>query len=233
MKPPSTPPPPPPLSLSLNLKGKVSSSASDCTYALSATSNRVGVDEGAGVTVTVTPTGTSCTTWTAAVSPGSEWITVTAGASVTGTGTVTYSYRANMATTPREGTLTIAGQTYTVTQAGRPLVADAYEGDAGNNTPATAHLLAANFSPSLQPNAVAVIDISPATCHISSDVDYYKINLPTDYTYALTATLYDKFNPINHSNYTLDANISCSTNGSAWEDPTHATLTATVPGGTL
>src|SRR6218665_516548 len=158
---------------SLPLKGKVSSSASECTYALSAASNRVEADAGAGVTVTVTPTGTSCTTWTAAVSPGSEWITVTSDASVTGTGTVTYSYRANMATTPREGTLTIAGQTYTVTQAGRPLAADSYEGSARNNTPATAHLFAANFSPRLQLDAVASIDISSATCDIASDVDIY------------------------------------------------------------
>src|SRR6218665_236799 len=225
------PPPPPPL----NLKGKVSSSASECTYALSATSNSVGVGAGAGVTVTVTvtPTGTSCTTWTAAVSPGSEWITVTSGASVTGTGTVTYSYRANMATTPREGTLTIAGQTYTVTQAGRPLAADSYEGDAGNNTPATAHLFAANFSPRLQLDAVASIDISSATCDIASDVDIYKIILPTDYTYTLTATLFDSYNQINHSNYTLDAKISCSTDGSNWSSSRDVTLTTTVSGGTL
>src|SRR6218665_1586396 len=218
---------------SLPLKGKVSSSASDCTYTLSPASNSVGADAGVDVTVTVTPTGTSCTAWTATVASNARWITITSGARGTGIGTVTYSYKANMATMPRTGTLTIANLTYTVTQAGRPLTADSYEGDAGNNTPATAHLFAADFSPRLQLDAVASIDISPATCHISSDVDIYKIILPTDYTYALTATLYNLSNPINHSNYTLDANISCSTNGVAWEDPSHATLTATVPGGTL
>src|SRR6218665_3109072 len=218
---------------SLPLKGKVSSSASDCTYTLSPASNSVGADAGVDVTVTVTPTGTSCTAWTATVASNARWITITSGARGTGIGTVTYSYKANMATMPRTGTLTIANLTYTVTQAGRPLTADSYEGDAGNNTPATAHLFAADFSPRLQLDAVASIDISSATCHISSDVDIYKIILPTDYTYALTATLYNLSNPINHINYTLDANISCSTNGVAWEDPSHATLTATVPGGTL
>src|SRR6218665_512874 len=180
----------------LNLKGKVSSSASECTYTLSAPSNSVGVDEGAGVTVTVTPTGTSCTAWTATVASNARWITITSGERGTGIGIVTYSYRANMATMPRAGTLTIAGQTYTVTQAGRPLLPDGYE---PNNTPATAHLFAADFSPRLQLDAVASIDISSATCHISSDVDIYKIILPTDYTYALTATLYNLSNPINHS----------------------------------
>jgi hypothetical protein len=46
------------------------------------------------------------------------FITVTAGASGTGSGTVSYSVAANTATTSRTGTLTIAGQTFTVTQAG-------------------------------------------------------------------------------------------------------------------
>src|SRR6218665_3843792 len=214
-------------------KGKISSSTAECTYTLSAASNSVGADAGVDVTVTVTPTtGTSCA-WTATVASNDRWITITPGGRGTGIGTVTYSYRANMATRPRTGTLTIANQTYTVTQAGRPLAADSYEGDAGNNTPATAHLFAANFSPRLQPNAVASIDISSASCHISSDVDIYKIILPTDYTYTLSATLFDSDNQINNSNYTLDAKISCSTDGSAWRSPSDTRLTTTVPEGTL
>jgi serine protease len=54
--------------------------------------------------------------WTAASNSG--FIAVTAGASGTGSGTVTYNVGANGATTARTGTLTIAGQTFTVTQAG-------------------------------------------------------------------------------------------------------------------
>src|SRR6218665_1485747 len=221
-------PPPPP---SLNLKGKVSSSASECTYALSATSNRVEADAGASVTVTVTPTGTSCTAWTATVASTARWITFTSGERGTGIGTVTYSYRANMSAAERRGTLTIAGQPYTVTQAGRPLAADSYEGGAArNNTPATAHLFAADFSLRLQPNAVASIDISSASCDIASDVDIYKIILPTDYTYTLTATLFDSYNQINNSNYTLDAKISCSTDGFNWNSSRDVTLTTAAPG---
>src|SRR6218665_2485606 len=175
---------------SLPLKGKVSSSASDCTYTLSPASNSVGAGAGASVTVTVIPTSTSCA-WTATVASNARWITITSGGSGTGIGTVTYSYRANMSAAERRGTLTIAGQTYTVTQAGRPLTADSYEGGAGgNNTPATAHSFAASFSPSLQPNAVLAIDISSATCHVDNDVDYYKIELGTGYTYTLSGELY-------------------------------------------
>ena len=48
----------------------------------------------------------------------SGWITVTGGSPGTGNGTVTYSVTANTSTNPRTGTLTIAGQTVTVTQAG-------------------------------------------------------------------------------------------------------------------
>ena len=45
-------------------------------------------------------------------------MTVTSGSSGTGPGTVTYNVTANTSTSPRTGTLTIAGHTVTVTQAG-------------------------------------------------------------------------------------------------------------------
>src|SRR6218665_1440664 len=219
---------------SLPLKGKVSSSASECTYALSATSNSVEADAGVDVTVTVTPTGTSCTAWTATVASNARWITITSGARGTGIGTVTYSYQANMSEIRRTGTLTIAGQTYTVTQAGRPLAPDRYEGDAGNNTPATAHLFAASFSPRLEPNAIASIDISSASCHEYGDWDYYKIELGTGYTYTLSGVLYDLNHQNDGSNYTLDVTISYSTNGAAWSATADFWLSPkTVPGGTL
>src|SRR6218665_3840811 len=196
-------------------KGKISSSATDCTYTLSAMNHSVGANAGANVAVTVTAIGTSCT-WTAAVASNVGWITVISGASGTGNGTVTYSYKANMSESERTGTLTIAGQTYTVTQAGRPLIADAYEGNGGNNSPETAYLLAANFSPSLQLNATAVIHISQASCHETSDADYYKINLPPGYTYTFRGELYKKHDQNEESNYTLDGYISYSTNGVDW-----------------
>ena len=54
--------------------------------------------------------------WTAA--SGAAWLTVTAGASGSGPGTVSYSVAQNTSTAARTGTMTIAGQTFTVTQAG-------------------------------------------------------------------------------------------------------------------
>lgn len=66
--------------------------------------------------VSVTTASTTCT-WTAV--SNNAWITVTGGASGTGNGTVTYSITANTGEA-RTGTITIAGQTFTVTQAAGP-----------------------------------------------------------------------------------------------------------------
>ena len=64
-----------------------------------------------GSTVTA---GAGCA-WTAASNV--TWITVSTGAAGSGNGTVTFSVAANTAATARVGTLTIAGSTFTVTQA--------------------------------------------------------------------------------------------------------------------
>jgi hypothetical protein len=71
----------------------------------------------ANQTVSVTTASATCT-WTA-VSNNPSWITITGGASGTGPGTVTYSITANNGPA-RTGTITIGGQTFTVTQAAGP-----------------------------------------------------------------------------------------------------------------
>ena len=55
----------------------------------------------------------SCT-WTA--TSNASWITITSGSNGTGNGTVSYSVSSNTDTSQRTGTMTIAGQTFTVTQ---------------------------------------------------------------------------------------------------------------------
>ena len=47
-----------------------------------------------------------------------SWVTITSGSSGTGNGAVSYTVQANMSSTARTGTLTIAGQTYVITQSG-------------------------------------------------------------------------------------------------------------------
>lgn len=82
-----------------------------CTFTVSPTSQTI-VSTG-GATSSIVTTTSSCT-WTATSSV--TWITLTVGASRTGSGTVTYSVDANISTSSRTGTLTVAGQTITVTQ---------------------------------------------------------------------------------------------------------------------
>lgn len=84
-----------------------------CTFSINPTGASVAATSGTGG---VSVTASAGCAWTAA--SNSAFITVTGGAGGSGNGTVTYSYTSNVATSPRSGTLTIAGQTFTVTQAG-------------------------------------------------------------------------------------------------------------------
>jgi len=85
--------------------------APPCTFSISPVTVSVGSDGGAG---TVTVSTTAGCNWTA--SSNASWLTVTEGASGSGNGTVTYAVAATTASSARTGTLTIAGESVTVTQ---------------------------------------------------------------------------------------------------------------------
>ncbi|HEX3479764.1 MAG TPA: BACON domain-containing carbohydrate-binding protein [Kofleriaceae bacterium] len=82
-----------------------------CTYSLSPTSSS---PPAAGNSASVSVTAGAGCSWTA--TSNAAWITITAGSSGTGSGTVSYTVAQNTGG-PRSGTLTIAGQTFTVNQA--------------------------------------------------------------------------------------------------------------------
>ncbi len=85
--------------------------AGGCTYTLSATSGFVGAGGGSGdITVTAGP---GCA-WTS--SSAVPWIVITS--SGTGNGTATYTVAPNPTASPRNATITIAGQTVTIYQGG-------------------------------------------------------------------------------------------------------------------
>lgn len=84
-----------------------------CSFSISPTSASAAAAGGSG---TVSVTTTAGCTWSAL--SNASFITVTGGSPGSGSGTVSYSVAANTATTSRTGTITIAGQTFTVTQAG-------------------------------------------------------------------------------------------------------------------
>lgn len=85
-----------------------------CTQSVFPINRNIGSVGGTG-SVDVTSSAGSCG-WN--VSSNASWISVTSGGSGVGNGTVSYSVAANLSTSPRNGTLAIAGQTFTVSQAG-------------------------------------------------------------------------------------------------------------------
>jgi murein DD-endopeptidase MepM/ murein hydrolase activator NlpD len=86
-----------------------------CTYSIFPTSQSFSSAGGSGSVNVTAPSGCP---WTA--TSNASWITITSGSSGNGNGTVNYSVASNPSTTPRTGTMTIAGQTFTVTQDGAP-----------------------------------------------------------------------------------------------------------------
>ena len=93
--------------------------APPCNFMLSTTNASFGVTGGGG-TITVT-TYTNACAWTAG--SNASWIQIAGGGvSTGGTAIVTYSVLPNISSiSPRTGTMTIAGQTFTVTEAGDPI----------------------------------------------------------------------------------------------------------------
>jgi hypothetical protein len=91
----------------------VTQSGVGCSYSISPVSGSVAASGGSGTTTIAAAAGCS---WTAA-SNASTWLSVTGGATGSGGGTVTFTATANASTQSRTGTLTVAGQTFTVSQA--------------------------------------------------------------------------------------------------------------------
>ncbi|MBZ5538694.1 MAG: FG-GAP-like repeat-containing protein [Acidobacteriia bacterium] len=89
----------------------VSQEGASCTYTITPTSQNVGPKQSTGSISVTAPIGCA---WTARSNSG--WISITSGISGNGNGTVNYLADANSSPNPRNGTLTIAGQIFTVTQ---------------------------------------------------------------------------------------------------------------------
>jgi hypothetical protein len=90
----------------------ITQDAAPCSFTVSPTNPPALAAGGGSASVTVT-TATGCA-WTA--SEAASWLTITSAAGASGTGTVSYTATANTTTSPRSTTLTVAGQSVTVTQ---------------------------------------------------------------------------------------------------------------------
>jgi hypothetical protein len=91
----------------------ITQSGAACSYAISPSGQPFGVQGGTGSVDVTAPGGCG---WDAS-SADPAWITVTSGGSGSGDGSVAYSVSPNSGFTQRTGTLVIAGETFTVTQA--------------------------------------------------------------------------------------------------------------------
>ncbi len=87
---------------------------------------------------------------------------------------------------------------------------DSYE---PNNSASAAYKLPLSFSG----NSVT-INTSGSNCHNGVDYDYYKIQLPSGYSYKIVPRLHDSYNSGNGKSYSLDALFSYSVDGSKWSD---------------
>jgi hypothetical protein len=93
----------------------VTQSGVTCSYTVTPVAQSVPT---AGGAMTVAVTAPSACSWTA--TENATWISITAGGSGTGSGTVRYTATANTGTGSRSASLTIAGHSVAVTQAGVP-----------------------------------------------------------------------------------------------------------------
>ena len=91
--------------------------STNCTFSINPTNAVFGA---AGGSDSASVTASNGCAWTAV--SNDSFITITSGTNGTGNGTVNYTVAANTSTNDLTGTMTIAGQTYTVTEAGATLV---------------------------------------------------------------------------------------------------------------
>ena len=89
------------------------SAAMTCTFSIAPASQNQPVLGGSGTVEVSAAAGCS---WSA--TSNIDWLLITAGSSGSGNGAVTYRALPNLSLNTRTGTLTIAGQTFTVTQSG-------------------------------------------------------------------------------------------------------------------
>jgi hypothetical protein len=86
-----------------------------CSFSITPITNSFTSSGGSGSVSVITAS--NCN-WTAI--SNNSWISIPSGSSGTGNGTVYYSVSSSTCTASRTGTITIAGETFTVTQAGNP-----------------------------------------------------------------------------------------------------------------
>lgn len=185
-----------------------------CSFNLSPQTTTIAANGGTG-SVAVQASSTNCQ-WTA--TSNSSFITITSGTSGTGNGTVSYSVTNNPTNSPRTGTLTIGGQTFTVTQPGVP-----------SNSPTVVITSPANNATYTNPvNVFIAADAAAAPGRTLSRVEfYYYLDsstqlqlLDTDTSAPYQVVLNDPYT----ASYTLIARAIDNFNVATDSQPVHITI---------
>ena len=145
-----------------------------CNYSLNSNAAAVGPGSGNGTVTVVSAAG--CV-WTA--SSNASWLTINSGASGSGDGTVNYSFSANTGEIALFGTLTIAGQTFSIAQEAPPPPLAFYP-----LTPCRIADTRAAFGfsgsfgpPSLVGQATRSFPIPSSACGVSGTAQAYSLNI--------------------------------------------------------
>jgi hypothetical protein len=151
-------------------------SSGGCNYSLSSSAASIGPGS-ANATVGMLAGG-GCS-WTA--SSNASWLTISSGSAGSGDGTVGYSATANSGTIARVGTLTIAGQTFTVTQAPVPAPLGFFPLTpcriADTRVVGGSGLSGAFGPPSMAAGATRSFPIPASGCNVPSTAQAYSLNI--------------------------------------------------------
>ena len=142
-------------------------SIAPCAYEITPTFASFGEDGGSGV---INVTARDGCAWTAAITD--TWITGISPTSGTGNGAVSYTVTANESTSPRTGTIAIAGQTFTVNQAG--VTCTDIDGDGYYIESACGPVDCNDNDPAIYPGATELCDGKDNQC--PGDVGYGQID---------------------------------------------------------
>jgi len=159
--------------IAINGPTSLTASFAPSGFTLSAPSAGFGGSGGTGTVGVVTnPAGAA---WTAA--SNAAWIAITSGAQGAGDGSVGYSVAANPSATPRSGTLTIAGQTFTVNQGGTGLLFVPVTPCRVMDTRLGSGKSGAFGAPSIGGGSSRDVPIPQSTCGIPPTAQAYSLNV--------------------------------------------------------
>jgi hypothetical protein len=200
-----------------------------CTFSISPTSGSVPASSSTGNVSVTAPNGCA---WTAV--SGAGWIAVTAGANGSGNGTVAYSVGANPTTTPRSGSIAIAGQTFTISQPGAPctfgISPTSTSAPAGASTGSIAVTVASGCPWTAVSNAPWITVTSGASGSANGTVNYSMAANPAGTGRSGTITVAGQTFTVTQSGVACTSSIS-PTGSSVAAAATSGTVTVNIPAG--